>query len=182
MRMIESPTRSELRSRDLLWVESRGLRRDSSGMIQTAFRNEARNNLKIAVSATTQPSTEVILLAAKEEVHDFLRSHGERATTSEIADATGYHTQTARKRAKELLSEGRIQGSKSKRIPAVIIDDDYVVLTDDRGHLLDIVRDYGTSSLHSRAKSMSTEQIQRLIRRRLADDVVGGPKVWEFWV
>lgn len=120
-------------------------------------------------------------MAAKEDVLDFLRSHDARATTSEIADATGYHTQTARKRAKELREEDKIRGSKNKRIPAVIINGDYVVLTDDRDHLLKIVEEYAPSRL-SRAKSMTTKQIQRLIRQHVADEIVGGPQVWEFWV
>lgn len=123
----------------------------------------------------------MIHLAAKDDVRDYVRSQGSRVTTSDIAEATGYHTQTARKRAKELVDEGDIQGSKDKRIPAVIIDDDYVVITDDREHLLKIVGDYGTSGMRSRALSMTTEEIQRLIRRELAERTVGGPQVWEFW-
>jgi hypothetical protein len=119
-------------------------------------------------------------MAAKQDVLNYLRSHGSRATTSDIADATGYTTQTARKKAKELMGEGKVNGSKAKRIPAVIISDDYVVITDDRNHLLKIIQDYAPHH-HSRAKSMSTKALQQFIRNQLASRTVGGPYVWEFW-
>lgn len=119
-------------------------------------------------------------MTSKEDVLDFVKSAGSPVTTTEIANAIGDSTDNAREWAKELREEGEINGAKNKRIPAVIIKDNYVVLTNDREHLLSIIEDHAPSHL-SRARSMSIEDIQQLIRQKIAERVVGGPEIWEFW-
>lgn len=118
--------------------------------------------------------------STKEEIIEFLAGNG-RETTTGIANELGYTTGTVRRHAKDLKNDGKIQGEKAKRIPAYIIDGDFVVITGDRGQLLLLVEKYRPSQ-HERAKKMSTQDLQEFLREQVADDVVGGPKVWEFWV
>ncbi|GAB3676768.1 winged helix-turn-helix domain-containing protein [Halopiger thermotolerans] len=114
-----------------------------------------------------------------QDIQDYLRSNG-RSTTGEMSDALGFSTRQVRQACKDLKDDGKINGSKSKVIPAYIINGEYVVITESRNQLLQLVKDHAPSH-HSRAKGMSTEQLQKLIRNQVADQVVGGPKIWEFW-
>lgn len=114
------------------------------------------------------------------EVQEYLRDNG-RSTTSQMSDDLGYTTKQVRQACKNLESDGVINGDKSKRIPAYIINGDYVVITGSRSQLLELVKMYAPSA-HSRAKKMSTKQLQKFLRNQVADDVVGGPKIWEFWI
>lgn len=118
------------------------------------------------------------MTTAKEQIEPYLDKHGS-ATTSEMAKDLGYSTGHILGEAKKLMNEGKITGSKNTRIPAYIIDDDYVVATDDRENLLSIIKKYQPSLL-STARSRSTEGIQKLIKNRVAERTVGGPFIWEF--
>jgi chemotaxis regulatin CheY-phosphate phosphatase CheZ len=123
---------------------------------------------------------EVIHMATiHKEVKAFLDDNG-RSTTGEMSNELGYTTRQVRKACKDLLADDEIEGSKSKRIPAYIIDDDYVVVTESREQLLELVKQYQPGAL-SRAKTMSTNELQNFVRSTIADDVVGGPEIWEFW-
>lgn len=113
-----------------------------------------------------------------EEIRSYLVSNGP-STTATMANSLGYDTDKVRKACKEMMSEGQIQGSKSKRIPAYIINDEYVVLPSDRQALLDVIQRHG--SVPPNADSMSVKQLRDYIKRRIADRVVGGPEIWEFW-
>lgn len=119
-------------------------------------------------------------MAVEREIINYLSTHG-RATTTDIANATGYSTGYIRQKAKELLKDGTINGTKAKRIPAYIINGRFVVMTGDRDQLLEIVKDHAPGR-YSTAASMSTRELQRFIRNHIADQVVGGPWIWEFWV
>jgi len=123
---------------------------------------------------------EVIHMATiYKEVKDFLDDNG-RSTTGDMSSELGYSTRQVRKACKDLLDDDEIEGSKSKRIPAYIINGEYVVVTESRSQLLEIVKKH-RSSAHSRAKAMSTDELQSFVRGDIADDVVGGPEIWEFW-
>lgn len=114
-----------------------------------------------------------------DEIQDYLDSNG-RSTTGEMSGTLGYETRQIRQACKDLREDGDIKGSKSKRIPAYIIDGDYHVVTDSRSQLLELVRRYSSGSL-TRAKGMSDKELQRFVRQNVADRVVGGPEIWEFW-
>lgn len=118
-------------------------------------------------------------MAVKRDIVDYLSSNG-RATTTELSNQLGYSTGHVRSGAKQLLKDGKINGEKAKRIPAYIINGEFVVVTGDRDQLLEIVKTHAPSS-YSRARSMTTRQLQEFIRDQIADQVVGGPWIWEFW-
>lgn len=107
-------------------------------------------------------------------------SNNGRSTTGEMARELGYKTREIRSECKDLQSQGRINGEKSKTIPAYIIDDTYVVAPS-RSDRLEVVKTYAPSS-HSRAKNMSDKELKRFIRNQIADRMVGGTKIWEFWM
>jgi len=115
-----------------------------------------------------------------QEIYQHLSDNG-RSTTGNMADELGYETRQVRQACKEMADDGKINGSKSKRIPAYIIDGEYTVITGSKSQLLAIIKEH-RSSAHSRMKSKSVKQLQRFIRNNIADDVVGGPKIFEFWV
>lgn len=120
------------------------------------------------------------MAAIHQRILDYLADNG-RSTTGEMANALGYNTREVREASKELVTEGQAKGSKSKRIPAYIIDGDYVVITNRRPQLLELVKQYAPQDL-SKAQSMPDEALQRFVRERIADRVVGGPKIYVFWV
>lgn len=120
------------------------------------------------------------MAAIHNDIIGYLADNG-RSTTGEMANALSYETREIRQASKELVSDGRAKGSKSKRIPAYIINGDYVVVTEKRQQLLDIVKKYDPKS-HSKAKGMSNKALQRFVRNHVADRVVGGPEIYEFWV
>ena len=113
---------------------------------------------------------------------EYLRENG-RSKVSEIADNIDYSTGWIRQKAKELAADDgeNVVGTKGKQVPAAIIDDNYEVLSGDRDYLLGLVKKYAPHLL-PRAKSMNVRELQRLIRNQIADDIVGGPKPWVFWV
>jgi len=115
-----------------------------------------------------------------QDIRAYLANKG-RSTTGQMANALGYDTSDIREASKELANEGQISGSKSKRIPAYIIDGDYNVITDRRHQLLELVKKYAPNS-YAKAQNMSDEALQRFVRNQVADRVVGGPEIWEFWV
>jgi len=118
-------------------------------------------------------------MTVQDDIETFLTKNGQ-STVNEIANGIDYSNSYTRENAKEMKAEGRIDGAKTTRIPAVIIHGNYEVLTGDRDYLLSLVKRYAPSH-HSRAKSMSTGDLQDFIRDQIADDVVGGPFRWEFW-
>ena len=119
-------------------------------------------------------------MSIKDEIYADLQQNG-RSTTTSIAARIDYSTGWILKNAKEMKADGRIEGEKAKRIPAYIINDDYVVITSSREQLLSIVKQHAPSAL-SRAQQMNTKELQDFIRDHIADQVVGGPFIWEFWV
>jgi len=119
-------------------------------------------------------------MTVKEDIKDFLKSNGQ-STANEIADGIDYSQGYTREKAKELVSDGDIEGAKTTRVPAVIIKGNYEVLTGNRDYLLGLVKRYAHGRL-SHAKSLSTEDLQEFIREKVASDVVGGPFRWEFWM
>jgi len=119
-------------------------------------------------------------MTIKNQIENYLASNGQ-STVAEIADGIGYSNGYTRQNAKEMMANERINGSKTTRIPAVIIDGNYEVLSGDRDYLLGIVKRYAPSKL-SAAKSKSISDLQDFIRNQIADNVVGGPYRWEFWV
>ena len=118
--------------------------------------------------------------STKKEIKTYLADNG-RETTTSIANELGYSTNTVRRHAEEMMADGEIEGIKAERIPAYIINGDFVVITGNRDQLLELVRKYRSGS-YERAKEMSTEELQDFLRDVVADNVVGGPKIWEFWV
>ena len=121
---------------------------------------------------------EVIFMAIKTDIANYLSANG-RSTTGAMANSLGYSTGQVRKACKEMMANGRINGDKSKRIPAYIINGDYVVLPSVRSVLLEVIKKYG--SLPPSASSMSVKQFRNYIKQHIADRVVGGPEIWEFW-
>lgn len=115
-----------------------------------------------------------------QDIQVYLANNG-RSTTGQMANALGYETRQVREASKELEADSQIQGSKSKRIPAYIINGDYVVVTERREQLLKLVKKYARQDL-SKAQNMSDDALQNFVRKRIADRVVGGPKIYEFWV
>lgn len=112
------------------------------------------------------------------DVRHYLDENG-RSTTGTMAGDLGYNSRKIRTACKEMMEDGQIQGSKSKRIPAYIINGEYVVLPSDREILLEVIERH--ASVPSSADSMSVKQLRDYIKRHVADRVVGGPKIWEFW-
>lgn len=119
-------------------------------------------------------------MSVQTQIVDFLRKNG-KSTVNEIADGIGYSNNYTRQNAKELKADGKIQGAKTDRIPAVIINGNYEVLTGDRDYLLSIVKRYAPSKL-GKAKGLPVGKLQKLIRDEIADAVVGGPYRWKFWI
>lgn len=118
-------------------------------------------------------------MSVETDIRTYLTRHG-RSTVNEIAIATGYSNGYVRETAKDMVSDGQINGTKGKRIPAVIINGNYVVVTSDRQHLLNIIQRHAPQH-RARARGMSISQLQDFIRETLAQKVVGGPRPWEFW-
>jgi DNA-binding Lrp family transcriptional regulator len=119
-------------------------------------------------------------MTIEEKIRDDLRANG-RSTVNEIASRIDYSNGYVRRNAKEMRSDGEIEGAKATRVPAVIIHGNFEVLSGNRDYLLDIVKRYAPSK-HDRAKKMSVENLRELIRDEIAEQVVGGPFRWEFWV
>lgn len=113
------------------------------------------------------------------DISTYLSGNG-RAKVKEIANAIDYSHGYTRENAKEMMSEGKINGAKGEQIPAVIINGEYLVITGDKSYLLDIVKRHAPSTV-SRASGMSVSDLQSLIMNEIADSVVGGPRPWEFW-
>lgn len=59
-------------------------------------------------------------MTIKNQIENYLASNGQ-STVAEIADGIGYSNGYTRQNAKEMMANGRIDGSKTTRIPAVII-------------------------------------------------------------
>lgn len=118
-------------------------------------------------------------MSIKDDIETYLAKNGQ-CTVNELADGIDYSNGYTREKAKEMKESSRIDGAKTTRIPAVIIHGNYEVLTGDRDYLLTLVKRYAPSK-HSRAKSKSVSDLQKLIREEIADDIVGGPHRWEFW-
>lgn len=118
--------------------------------------------------------------AVRRQIIDFLDTNG-RSTPAQIANGIGYSTSYTRQEAKALRSDDKIKGEKSRYIPAVIIQGDYRVITNDRDYLLDLVRTYAPHRLDY-ARSLSVEDLQKFIRNEIADQEVGGQSGWEFWI
>ena len=119
-------------------------------------------------------------MTIKPQIQNFLASNGQ-STVAEIADGIDYSNGYTRQTAKEMKADGQINGSKTTRIPAVIIKGNYEVLSGDRDYLLAIVKKYAPGKLPA-AKSKSVSDLQDFIRNQIADEVVGGPHRWEFWL
>lgn len=119
-------------------------------------------------------------MSVQSEIESFLTNNGQ-STVNEIANGIDYSNGYTREKAKEMRQEGRINGAKTTRIPAVIIKGNYEVLTGDREYLLSLVEKYEPGKL-GHAKSLSVSDLQDFIRDQIADSVVGGPFRWEFWL
>jgi len=119
------------------------------------------------------------IMGIKNDISTYLSGNG-RAKVNEIADAIGYSHGYTRQNAKEMMSNGKINGAKGQQIPAVIVNGNYYVITGDKSYLLDIVRRHAPKKV-SKASGMSVSELQSLIMNDVADSVVGGPRPWEFW-
>lgn len=116
----------------------------------------------------------------KDEIEDFLDSN-DRSTVNEIANGIDYSNGYVRRNAKEMHEDGQIDGAKTDRVPAVIINDDYHVLTGNKDYLVSLVEQYGHPGQVKRAKKMDVGDLQKFVRDTLADAIVGGPARWKFW-
>lgn len=119
-------------------------------------------------------------MSIKDDIRTHLDAHG-RCTANEIAQGIDYSHGYTRENAKEMVSDDDINGAKATRVPAVIINDNYEVLTGNRDYLLELVKRHAPSS-HAHAKTLDIEELQKFIREQVADSVVGGPFRWEFWL
>lgn len=117
----------------------------------------------------------------REELPSHLSKHG-RSTVSEIANRTGYSTSHVRDTGSAMVHEGTIEGEKiPKRIPAVIIDGNFHVLSGAKDELIRILEVYA-SHLVPKAQTMTVSQIQDLIADELADRTLAIERpVWNFW-
>lgn len=120
-------------------------------------------------------------MTVKPDIEAFLSRNG-RSTVSEIANGIGYSSGYVRQNAKDLRSNGKIEGKKiPKRIPAAIISGEFEVMSRSKDDLLNILRKHAPH-LVSKAKGMSVDEIQSLIADNLADRTLAfEQKVWEFW-
>ena len=119
-------------------------------------------------------------MTIKDEIEAYLDSN-DRATVNDIASGIDYSNGYVRKKAKEMHEDGRIDGAKTDRIPAVIINGDYHVLTGNHDYLVGLVKQYGNPGQVKRAKKMDVGELQKFIRDTFADAIVGGPSRWKFW-
>jgi gamma-glutamyl:cysteine ligase YbdK (ATP-grasp superfamily) len=119
-------------------------------------------------------------MSIKDDIREHLKTNG-RCTANEIARGIDYSHGYTRENAKEMISENEINGAKATRVPAVIINDNYEVLTGNRDYLLELVKRHAPSR-HAHAKTLDIEELQKFVREQVADSVVGGPFRWEFWL
>lgn len=118
-------------------------------------------------------------MSVETKIEVYLSANGQ-STVHEIASGIGYSHGYVLRKAKEMKDNSRINGSKTKIIPAVVVKNNYYVLTGDQDYLLRIVRKHAPGKV-TRARGLSIEDLQKLIRDEVADRVVGGPGRWEFW-
>jgi hypothetical protein len=120
-------------------------------------------------------------MTVKQDIQNYLSQNG-RSKVSEIANGIGYSDGHVRQNAKEMASNGTIQGTKiPKRIPAVIINGELEVLGNSRKRLLSIVRKHAPHRT-SQVNSLATKDIRSLIENQLADRTLAiSQDVWEFW-
>lgn len=119
-------------------------------------------------------------MSVKDDIKEHIDANG-RCTANEIARGIDYSHGYTRENAKEMIDDDEINGAKASRVPAVIINDNYEVLTGNRDYLLELVKRHAPSR-HAHAKTLDVEELQKLIRDQIADAVVGGPSRWEFWL
>ncbi len=121
-------------------------------------------------------------MTAKEEIPELLRREPESCTPREIAEKLSYSTNHVRRVAKELRSNGKIEGRKSREggAPMVVIRGNIEVITGNRDQLIELVKKYSPSDL-SKAKAMPTDELIEFVRDVVADGVAGVVRTWEFW-
>lgn len=120
-------------------------------------------------------------MTVEDEIQAFLSANG-RSKVSDIANGVDYSPGYVRQNAKEMVTDGTIQGEKTPRqIPAAIINGEFEVLSNSKDELLNVVRKHAPH-LVGRAKGLSANQIQNLIAEDLADRTLAfTQEVWEFW-
>lgn len=109
-------------------------------------------------------------LDVKKEVHKTLEENeGLFLTAQIVAAVTNYSEGHVRDTLHELADEDTevIRERRSKEIYGVLIGGNFVVLTDDRDNLLDIVKNYKMSEF-GKAKSMSKNELRNFIINELA--------------
>lgn len=114
------------------------------------------------------------------KIKDYLGKNG-RSSVAEVAQGIGYSNGYTLQKLKELKAEGEVHGEKTKQIPALIVSGQFYVLTGDKDYLLSIVKRHAPHQM-SRARGMSVTELQKLLAKEIADNVVGGPRPWEFWL
>lgn len=124
-------------------------------------------------SKTTDPTAEPRILG-------FLNQNG-RSTVHEIATGISYSNGHVRRVAKRMAKSGQIEGEKSSSVPAYNIKGDYVVLSDNKDRLLNIVKAYA-SSHYTNVNGMTMTEIRDYISANIANGVVDSIGRWEFWV
>ena len=121
------------------------------------------------VSAPTLPD-KTDRLEVKKEVCKVLEANkGLFLTADIVAAVTNYSEGHVRDTLHELADEDTavIRERRSKEIYGVLIGGNFVVLTDDRDNLLDIVKNYKMSEF-GKAKSMSKNELRNFIINELA--------------
>lgn len=117
---------------------------------------------------------------AKDAILAHLTANGP-STVSEIANATGYSPGHIRNTCRQMVNDGTISGTKvPKRVPAVIINGQFHVVTGSRKQLLRIVKIHAPHLLAT-ARGLSVSQLQSLIADKIADRTVSYPqRIWKF--
>lgn len=109
------------------------------------------------------------------QILDVLREQSGRYLTAEIvAAATGYSEGYVRKRLHALADRDDTNVVKERRykeIYGVMIGNNFVVITDDREQLLDIVKNYRPSEFGA-ATAMNNDELRSLIINEIADQEV----------
>lgn len=128
----------------------------------------------------TEVNTKMVTL--KETIRPHLAKHG-RSTVSDIANRTGYSPGHVRTTCRSMMNEGTIEGEKvPRRIPAVIVNGKFHVLSGAKDDLLRIIREHAPHRI-SDAEAMTVQQLRNFIADELADRTLSiNRPVWEFWV
>lgn len=132
--------------------------------------NRLRNNPAAHPKMSTADPREVDV-----QILSVLRGHsGQYLTTDIVAAATDYSEGYVRDRLHVLEAgndNGVVKERRYKDIYGVMIGNNFVVITDNREHLIDIVKDYRPSELDA-ATAMNNDELRSFIIDEIADQEV----------